>query len=120
VKDGRVAHDYNYYQHIYRVEAELHATGKPQRIAYAFTKTGTLAGIGKLYVDGTLVSQTPMAATSRFFMDWEGLDVGRDALSPASPAYQGRGEFRFSGEIDRVTIELCDDVEGVGDFEPSD
>jgi hypothetical protein len=41
-------------------------------------------------------------------------------LSPASPAYHGRGEFRFTGEIDRVTIDLGDDMEGVGDFEPSD
>jgi arylsulfatase A-like enzyme len=120
VKDGKVAHDYNYYQHIYRVEAELHPAGKPQRITYAFTKTGPLAGIGKLYVDDVLVSQTDIAETSRFFMDWEGLDVGRDGLSPASPAYHGRGEFRFTGEIDRVTIDLGDDIEGVGDFEPSD
>jgi hypothetical protein len=66
------------------------------------------------------VSQTDIAETSRFFMDWEGLDVGRDGLSPASPAYHGRGEFRFTGEIDRVTIDLGDDIEGVGDFEPSD
>ena len=98
----------------------MRATVVPQRIIYAFEKTAPLAGIGRLYVDGVPVAETQMPATSRFFMDWEGLDVGRDGLSPASPAYHGRGEFRFSGTIDRVTIELHDDIQGAGDFEPSD
>jgi len=53
-------------------------------------------------------------------MDWEGLDVGRDARSPATPAYSGRGEFAFQGTLDRVVIRLEDDAEGVGDHETTD
>ena len=120
VKDGKATHDYNYYQHIYRVEAPVRATGAPLAIRYAFEKTGPLAGVGRLSIDGRVVAEVAMAKTSRYFMDWEGLDVGRDGLSPATPAYADRGEFRFTGTIDRVVIELGDDVDGVGDFEPSD
>jgi arylsulfatase len=120
VKDGKAVHDYNYYQHTYRVAAELKPTGREQEIKYAFTKTGPLAGVGKLYVDGVLVGETELPATYRYFMDWEGLDVGRDGLSPATPAYAGLGEFPFSGTIDTVTIRLGSDHDGPGDYESND
>jgi arylsulfatase len=119
VKEGRVAHDYNYYQQIYRTEGALRTTGRPQRITYAFEKTAPLAGVGRLYVDDVLVGESALPRTYPFFMDWEGLDVGRDGLSPATPAYAGRGEFRFSGAIERVTFELGP-TDGPGDHEPAD
>jgi len=120
VKDGAIVHDYNYYQTIYRASAPLKATGAPQEIAYAFTKTGPLAGVGRILVDGAEVASVEMPATYRYFMDWEGLDVGRDARSPATPAYEGRGEFAFQGTLERVVIRLGDDAEGAGDHEPID
>jgi arylsulfatase len=120
VKDGRVAHDYNYYQQVYRAEGEIRATGRPQRITYAFERTGPLAGVGRLHVDDRLVAEVPMPKTYPFFMDWEGLDVGRDGLSPATPAYGDRGEFRFTGVLDRVTIDLGATAEGADDYEPAD
>ncbi len=119
VKDGRVAHDYNYYQHVYRAEAPLAASGRVQRITYAFTRTAPLAGVGRLYVDDVLVGEVDMPKTYPFFMDWEGLDVGRDGLSPATPAYAGRGEFRFSGVVEKVSFELGP-TDGPGDHESAD
>jgi arylsulfatase len=72
-----------------------------------------------LHVDDRLVAEVPMPKTYPFFMDWEGLDVGRDGLSPATPAYGERGEFRFTGVLERVTIELGP-TDGPGDHEPAD
>ena len=120
VKDGRIVHDYNFYQQIYRVEAPLRATGAPQRLRYEFTKTGPLRGVAGLYVDGAKLASAELPATYRYFMDWEGLDVGRDARSPATPAYAALGEFAFTGTIDRVVIRLRDDADGPGDHEPTD
>lgn len=56
--------------------------------------------------------------TSRYFMSWAGLDLGRDALSPVSDAYTG--EFPFTGTVDRVEFRLADDTDGIGDYEPQD
>jgi arylsulfatase len=66
------------------------------------------------------VGETALAKTYPFFMDWEGLDVGRDGLSPVTPAYRDRGEFRFTGALERVTIELGATSEGADDYEPAD
>jgi len=120
VLDGKLVHDYNYYQRIYRVEAALPATRGPATLRYAFEKTGKLRGVGRLFVNGERAGEVEMPATYPYFMDWEGLDVGRDARSPATPAYAGRGEFPFSGKLDRVVITLGEDAGGPGDHEPVD
>jgi arylsulfatase len=120
VMDGKLVHDYNYYQRIYRVEAALPATGGPATLRYAFDKTGKLRGVGRLFVNGVQAGEVELPATYPYFMDWEGLDVGRDARSPATPAYAERGEFPFVGKLDRVVITLVNDTEGPGDHEPLD
>lgn len=118
IKDATLYHDYNFYGHIYRVSAAITPRPGLRRLSYRFTKTAPRAGTGELVIDGSAAATVDMPATSRYFMSWAGLDIGRDALSPVSPNYSG--EFAFTGSIDRITFELADDNLSPGDYEPQD
>lgn len=118
VKNSTLYHDYNLYGEIYRVSAPISPGQGARRFGYRFTKTGSCAGIGQLVIDGLVVGKVDLARTSRYFMSWAGLDVGRDALSPVSHNYQG--EFPYSGTIDRIVFDLADDHDSSGDYEPQD
>ena len=41
-------------------------------------------------------------------------EVGRDSITPIDPAYKDRGEFEFSGNVDRVDFELTPRPYGLG------
>nr|WP_245354321.1 arylsulfatase [Brachybacterium sacelli] len=118
VKDGLLHHDYNFYGGIFRVSAAIPAGPPDRQLGYAFTRTGPYAGIGRLLVDGEPVGSVEIPRTSRYFMSWAGLDIGRDALSPVSDAYDG--EFPFSGTLDAVEFSLAELNGGPGDHEPAD
>ncbi|MCX2828586.1 MULTISPECIES: hypothetical protein [Bacillus] len=51
-----------------------------------------------------------MPRTLPFLISAEGLDIGRDRLTAVSSNYPVP-EFQFSGQIERVVIELHDDQE---------
>jgi len=36
----------------------------------------------------------------------EPFEVGRDTITPVDTAYHGKGEFEFTGKIEKVTIDL--------------
>ena len=120
VKDGVVTHDYNFYQEMFRTSAPLPARDDWISVRYAFEKTGACEGTGRLYIDGEQVSEIRIPRTYRYFMDWEGFALGRDAGSPVSPVYADRGDFAFSGEIDHVRIMLGNDQSGPNDHETGD
>ena len=51
------------------------------------------------------VATGPIARTSKWFISWSALDVGRDSLSRISDAYGD--EFAFTeGALERVDMEL--------------
>lgn len=52
------------------------------------------------------------------FFGWQGLDVGRDTLSPSSPSYDG--EFAFTGKLEKVVFDVAPDEEGAEPFERID
>lgn len=116
--DGHIHHDYNYYGSMYRVSAPVTLTEGNHTFTYAFRKTGPLAGVGQILANDHVLAEVDMPETSRYFMSWGGLDLGRDGSSPVSDAYTG--EFPFTGTIDRVVFDLDDDTDHVGDYEPQD
>lgn len=118
VQDGYVVHDYNYYGRMFRVRGALSAEKKARRISYDFTKTGYLRGTGRLIVDGETVDEVEIPETYRYFIAWEGLDIGMDRMAPASTAYEA--PFPFTGEIGTVVFDLADDNAGISDYEPAD
>jgi arylsulfatase A-like enzyme len=65
-------------------------------------------GIGRLSVDGQLVSEQRMAQTIPFYLQWdEPFDIGQDTGTPVADAdYQL--PFDFTGKLDNVTFRLGD------------
>lgn len=120
VKDGRIIHEYNYYQSMHRVEGDVPPGGAWIDILYKFDKTGIRQGKGTLFLNGQQAGEIALPETYRYFMDWEGFSLGRDAGSPVSPVYEGRQGFAFTGEIDRVRVTLGNDIAGPNDYESQD
>jgi arylsulfatase len=64
-------------------------------------------GWGTLFVDGAKVADGRIARTvrSRFAID-ETFDVGEDTGTPVVEDYAGKMPFRFTGQLEKVTIDL--------------
>lgn len=118
MQDGYVVHDYNYYGEMFRVRGAIPDDKAPHRVSYDFTKTGQLRGTGRLLIDGEVVDEVEIPETYRYFIAWEGLDIGMDRMAPASTAYAA--PFPFTGSIGQVVFDLAEDNEGVPDYEPAD
>jgi len=118
VKAGRLVLDYNSFGTIYRVEGAAEFPREDSyEVRFAFEKTGDLEGVGHLYVDDKLVGTGHIPKTHRYMIAWQGLDVGRDALSPVTDAYDG--EFPFTDQIETVSYHLEDDSPNEA-YEPAD
>ncbi len=112
--DGRLCYVHNLSGwRSYRVEADVRGRLTPGAHELAF-RYDPDEGMGELLVDGVPVATGKVRFTwSRFSITGAGLTVGwAQDFSPASEDY--RGEFRFSGALDRVEI----DVAGVPDEDP--
>ncbi len=117
VKAGRLVHDYNYVGEHTILESDVEVPTGPSRLRFAFTKTGRLQGVGRLYINDEQVGESPIPRTLPFRISKEGFDIGRDALSPVSERYES--PFAFSGVLRKLTIRLDIDKEPDhdGDFE---
>ena len=117
VKNNRLHYAHNYVgleEHAVISSAELPVGVATLR--YEFERTGPpdfttgkgSPGVGRLYINGSKVgeSEIPVTVPLAFALSGEGLCVGWDSLSPASSAYDD--EFRFSGTIRQVVVELAD------------
>ncbi|APX31690.1 arylsulfatase [Brachybacterium sp. P6-10-X1] len=76
-------------------------------LAMHFTRTGTLQGAVELRVDGMPVGGVHLPSTARYMLSWQGLEIGRDALSPVSDRYPR--PFPFTGQLEKVELTLADD-----------
>lgn len=72
-----------------------------------FTPDGSKNGGGtlKLSVNGKSAGEGKLTRTL-FRYGLEPFEVGRDSITPVDPAYQDKGKFEFTGEIDKVSFEL--------------
>ncbi len=120
IKDGRLVYDYNFYQDIISLSADLPASDGWHDVCFSFERTGPCRGTGRLFIDRKKVDTREFERTYRYFMDWEGMDVGRNSLGHASPKYGTNSDFAFTGAIDRVRLRIADDAGGPGDYEPQD
>lgn len=105
VRDGKLVHEYNRVGERFRLVSAAAIPVGTRTLEYRFTRTGRLTGVGRLFIDGRPVGEVQMRTLPNV-LSYEGLSVGRDALNPVSPSYTGRGEFPFSGRLQRVVIEL--------------
>ena len=118
VKDNRLVYEYNFLGTRYTVTSAEELPTGPAELAFAFVKTGDMRGVGHLYVSGRPVGTEEIPRVLPHFLGWQGLDVGRDTLSPSSPAYDG--EFAFTGALEKVVFTVAPDEEGTEPFERID
>jgi len=118
LKDGKPTYTYNWLGlKSYTVAASQALPAGKATIRYEFVYDG--GGVGKggtcaLYVNGKSVATGRIEQTQccAFSAD-EGADVGADEGTPVTEAYQV--PFKFTGKIDKVTIELKEITQSAAD-----
>ncbi len=72
-----------------------------------FTPAGDAVGSGdlELFVNGTLVGKGKLDRTM-FRHGLEPFEIGRDSITPVDPAYADKGDFQFTGEIEKIEFRL--------------
>ena len=112
VKDGKPAYHYNFADFEYYDVAGKDAlpsgkvTLKLEYISKGTPKGSTISNgaVVKLYVNGKVVAE---GTTERamFRHGIEPFEIGRDSISPVDAAYKSKGDFAFTGKIEKITFE---------------
>ena len=108
IKEGKLHYDYNYLDGVhYHLSSPELPVGKVT-LKFNFIKTVEFGGTGELYINGEKVDSTdmPKMHISTYSLA-ETFDVGRDTGTQVDAVYEG-GVFAYSGELDRVVINLKD------------
>ena len=107
IADHKLHYDYNYFNSVrYSIVSPVLPTGKVD-LKFNFIKTGMLKGTGELYVNGKKVAEGAIEKTiPGGFSLSETFDVGVDNGTPVSNNYVKKDHFPFTGQIDKVTIDL--------------
>jgi arylsulfatase len=110
IADHKLHYDYNFLNsQRYSIVSPVLPTGKVD-LKFAFVKTGPFKGTGELYVNGKKVAEGPIDKTvPGSFSLSETFDVGVDNGTPVSDNYKAKDHFRFTGKIDKVTINVVPD-----------
>jgi hypothetical protein len=105
VMDNHLVYEYNKLGTVYKIVSSIDVPVGKSILKFEFRGTGPLKGIGTLFVDGKAAGQAEIT-TVPVGLSFEGFDVGRDTLTPVSPAYRDKGEFAFSGDFQAVTFTM--------------
>ena len=79
-------------------------------LTWTLTKTGRKEGTGVLDLDGTEIGRVDIPRIIRGWMPFDGLDVGCNNVGPVATTYES--PFRFTGEIDKIVVDLLDETPG--------
>jgi arylsulfatase len=113
VKDSKLAYHFNFanFEHDAVVAADPLPPGNVT-VKLEFTTKGTPKGSTissgghlKLFVNGKLAAEGETHKAS-FRQSIEPFEVGRDSISPVSPAYKDKGVFAFNGTVEKITFDL--------------
>jgi len=108
VRDGVLHYEYNHQGTRHKIASKkMHAAGD-HVLSVDFVRTGPYRGVAKLLRDNEVIGEGDIASTAKFLIGWQGLVVGRDALSPVSWDYQTG--FPFTGTIHRIDYSIADDA----------
>jgi arylsulfatase len=110
IADGKLHYDYNFVNdERYSIVSPALPKGKVN-LKFNFVKTGPLKGTGELYVNGAKVAEGVLEKTvPGTFSFSETLDVGVDNGTPVSKNYKAKDHFPFTGQIDKVVINLTNE-----------
>lgn len=110
LKDGRPSFTYNWLGlERFTIAAPKPLAGGKSTIRFEFDYDGGglgKGGVGKLLVNGTEVAAGRIDRTQAMvFSADEGVDVGEDAETPVVETYGVPAPYRFTGKIDKITVE---------------
>jgi arylsulfatase len=113
VRDGKPAYHYNFADfETYDVNARDplpagKATLKLEYESKGMRPRSTIAAGArvKLSVNGRLAAQGE-TDNAMFRHGVEPFEIGRDSISPVNAAYKGKGDFAFSGRIDKIQFDV--------------
>jgi arylsulfatase A-like enzyme len=105
VEAGHPVYEYNLFGARHAVRSDRPLPAGPASVRFAFTRTGTLQGVGTLSIDDQAVGRVELPETiPSIGPESPGpVNCGRDGSSPVSDAYQS--PFAFTGRIRSVVVE---------------
>ncbi len=117
IKDHYLMYEYNFVGIVYKLRSSIEVPIGFSTIRFEFTRKLFSGGMGCLYMDHQLVGTVEMAKTLPFVISVEGLDIGRDRLTPVSPNYPVP-EFPFTGQIKYAEIKLLKEERTTKSYAP--
>ncbi|HET6178261.1 MAG TPA: arylsulfatase [Candidatus Sulfotelmatobacter sp.] len=108
VKDGMPKFAYNFLGNVTAIASKERLPVGPVTIGYDFAYDGGKpgsGGTGTIFVNGKKVASGRIERTIPFFFGPETADVGMDLYTPVTDDY-AKGKNKFTGEINKVTIDL--------------
>jgi arylsulfatase A-like enzyme len=108
LKDGRVVFDANHlgWRHTVIRSQQNVPVGK-STLRFDFTRVDQSHGIGVLSIDGEKIAEGTIDSSPPWLLSWEGLDVGRDSLSPVTDDYASKGDFALpAAALTRIEIKV--------------
>ena len=108
VQDGKPMFRYTYFEvaDVTIAGSVKLAEGK-SNLRAEFVPDGSREGSGtlKLFVNNQNAGEGKIIR-SAFRHGLEPFEIGRDSITPVAPQYQGKGDFAFTGKIEKVQFEL--------------
>ncbi len=108
LKDGRVVFDANHlgWRHTVIRSQQNVPVGK-STLRFDFTRVDQSHGIGVLLIAGEKTAEGMIDSSPPWMLSWEGLDIGRDSLSPVTDDYATKGDFAIPmSALSRLEIKV--------------
>jgi hypothetical protein len=101
----------------YRVVSDREVSAGPSVLTYQFEKTGEHQGMGRLFINGVMAGENIISRTIPVSYGPEGLDIGRDSLTPVSEDYTS--PFKFTGVLEKIEVTVNGQIhlDPKGDFQ---
>ena len=108
VKDGKPKFAYNYLGSVTTISSAERLPAGHVTVRYDFAYDGGKpgsGGTGTIFINGKKVAGGRIERTTPFIFGVETADVGMDLYTPVTSDYK-KGDNKFTGKIDKVTIDL--------------
>jgi hypothetical protein len=108
VKDGKPKFAYNYLGNVTTITSAERLPAGRVTVGYDFAYDGGKpgsGGTGSIFINGRKVATGRIERTIQFIFGAETADVGEDLYTPVTADY-AKGNNKFTGKIDKVTINL--------------
>jgi arylsulfatase len=124
VKDGKLAYHYNFADfEFYDVDAKDALPPGKVTVKLEYASKGTPKGstisdgaMVKLFVNGKQVAEGE-TKKAMFRHGVEPFEIGRDSISPVNSAYKAKGDFAFTGTINKIVFDVGPMKVGAADRE---